>query len=276
VIEGLAPYVEYHSLHLYTGSDDYYSNVFAPHQAERALRITQGLIEQARYRQGIRHPITVAYDEWNIWYRERDPEARKRGAEERYNLADALAVATYLNIFIRHCRTVTIANLAQLVNAIAAIFTNPEGLFLQTIYHPFRLYAEHTREVALDVHVACETYDLTPEQETSPLRHRVADLGPFKLLDVAATCDPSARELVLAVVNRDRERAVAATVQLDAASVADGALAYEVNGRDPHVVNSFEEPEAVAVRERRLDVAGPRFEYEFPAHSATVLRLPLA
>ena len=39
---------------------------------------------------------------------------------------------------------VKIANFAQLVNAIAPIFTSPQGFFLQTIYHPLRLYAEHT------------------------------------------------------------------------------------------------------------------------------------
>ena len=67
------------------------------------------------------------------------------GVEERYNLSDALAVATYLNGFIRQCQVVRMANFAQLVNAIAPIFTNPHGLFLQTIYHPLRLYAEHTQ-----------------------------------------------------------------------------------------------------------------------------------
>ena len=32
-------YVDLHSIHLYTGSDDYWSNVFAPHFADRALRV---------------------------------------------------------------------------------------------------------------------------------------------------------------------------------------------------------------------------------------------
>ena len=35
VIDGLAPYVGFHSIHLYTGSADYWSNVLAPHSAER-------------------------------------------------------------------------------------------------------------------------------------------------------------------------------------------------------------------------------------------------
>ena len=115
--------------------------------------------------QRIAHPIHIAFDEWNVWYRTRSHEDRVGGVEERYDLSDALAIATYLNGFIRHCRMVRIANFAQLVNAIAPIFTSPKGLFLQTIYHPLRLYAEHTQAIALDVHVDGETYDLPPAQE---------------------------------------------------------------------------------------------------------------
>ena len=185
VLEGLAHLVDYHSIHIYTGSADYYSNVFSPHQAERAIRSCRAMIERVRFIQNIEHPIYIAYDEWNIWFRERDGS---RGLEEQYNLSDALAVASYLNAFIRHCDSVKIANLAQLVNVIAPIFTNKTGLFLQTIYHPLRLISEHMQEIALDVYVESETYILQPEHETSPWPHRIADLGPFQLLDVTATC----------------------------------------------------------------------------------------
>src|SRR6267142_638350 len=180
VLEGLAPVVDYHSIHLYTGHPDHYANVFQSHQAERAVRICSALIEQVRLAQRIAHPIHIAFDEWNVWYRTRSHEDRVGGVEERYNLSDALAVATYLNGFIRNCRTVRIANFAQLVNAIAPIFTSPQGLFLQTIYHPLRLYAEHVQDVALDVHVEGDTIALRPEQESPSGRvHHVAELGPF-------------------------------------------------------------------------------------------------
>jgi alpha-L-arabinofuranosidase len=168
VIDGLAPYVRYHSVHLYTGSADYYRNVLQPHQADRALRVCETLIERARYEQNIEHPIGIAFDEWNVWYRTRAPGLREQGLEEQYDLSDALAVATYLNIFIRHCRSVEIANFAQMINAIAPIFTNRKGLFLQAIYHPLRLFAEHAQELALDVFVDSPTYELTPEQEAQP------------------------------------------------------------------------------------------------------------
>jgi alpha-N-arabinofuranosidase len=272
VIEGLAPYVNYHSVHLYTGSDDYYSNVLAPHQTERALRNCQALIDNARYRQHIDHPIYVAYDEWNVWFRARGHET---ALEEHYTLADALAVATYLNSFVRHCNTVKVANIAQLVNVIAPIFTNKEGLFLQTIYYLFRLFSEHVQEIVLDAFVDCETHSLLSDEEASPWSHRVADLGPFKLLDVTVTCNASGNELALAVVNRDRERAHATTIQLTDSATMTDVVAYEVNGAHPGVVNSFERPHEVAVKEQRPGVRGQRFDYSFPPHSFTVLRLHL-
>src|SRR5262249_4508081 len=278
VLQGLAPIVDYHSIHLYTGTRDHYATIFQSHQAERAVRICAALIEQVRYAQRIAHPIHIAFDEWNVWYRTRAPEARKAGIEERYDLTDALAVATYLNGFIRQCQAVRIANLAQLVNAIAPIFTSPQGLFLQTIYHPLRLYAEHTLEVALDVHVESPTYDLPPAQEEAHAGrlHHVADLGPFPLLDAAATRDPAGRRLTLAAVNRDRDRSRRAAVERIGVAAAGGVFLSEVNGPDVGATNSFERPRLVDVQERRLEGAGSRLEHDFPAHSVTLLRVPLA
>ena len=125
VIDGLARHVDVHGIHLYTGSADYWSNVLAPHFAERALSVAGALIDRARYLQRIEHEIAVACDEWNIWYR-----AGER-LKERYTLADALAVATYLNVFVRQSWTVRMANLAHLVNVKAPIVTSREGMFAQ-------------------------------------------------------------------------------------------------------------------------------------------------
>ena len=266
VVEGLAPFVDYHSVHIYTGSDDHWSNVLAPHAADRALRVVRAMIERARYEQGVEHPIHVAYDEWNVWFRERDQTS---GLEERYTLSDALAVATYLNVFFRHCETVKIANLAQMVNVIAPVFTKNDDLFLQTIYHPLKLCAEHVQEVVLDAHVDCDKHAL--EDESSSWPHRVADMGPFDVLDVSATRDASGQTLTLVVVNRDPANAVEATVQLTDATFDADVSVYEVTGDDPTVTNDFGE-ERVGVSERSVGASGGTLDHAFPACSVTVLR----
>ena len=143
-----------------------------------------------------------------------------------------------------------------MVNAIAPIFTNPDGLFLQTIYHPLRLYAEHAQEIALDPTVICETYTLESDDRDRAQRgHRIADLGPFKLLDVSATRDEAGQTVTLGIVNRHQDQAITTTIGLDGAPIASAAV-YEVNGDDPHGLNSFERPDAVVVQERQATPNG--------------------
>jgi alpha-N-arabinofuranosidase len=267
VISGLAEFVSWHSIHIYTGSDDYWADVLAPHQVERALRITAAMIEKARYQQKISHPIHIAYDEWNVWFRERDGPA---GLEERYTLADALAVGTYLHAFVRHAKAVRMANLAQLVNVIAPIVTSPEGMFLQSIYHPLRLFADHLGTSALDVHVDSETHEHAENTEPDPWPYRVADLGPFPVLDAVATRS-EAGELMISVINRSPDTDVTAELRL-VGDFRRGPAAIEVvNADDWNQANSFDCPDAVSVREGTFGDLADGIRHTFPAHSHTVI-----
>ncbi|MQA02509.1 MAG: hypothetical protein GEV07_07230 [Streptosporangiales bacterium] len=169
---------------------------------------------------------------------------------------------------------VKIANLAQLVNVIAPIFTNPDGLFLQTIYHPLRLAAEHSQEVALDAHVECDTVEYADPEQPERREYRIADLGPFALLDVAATRDRSGQRVVVSVVNRSSETAVKATVSLGDAEPV-GLVSRSVQGDSPRAKNSFDERAAVDVVESRFDASAGTFEYEFAPHSYTQLDIEI-
>jgi alpha-N-arabinofuranosidase len=197
VIDGMAALVDYHSLHLYTGSDDYWTNVLQPHQAERAIRCARALIERAAYVKRIARPPRLAYDEWNVWFRTDDGTL-----EERYTFSDALAVGTYLNIFIRNCDWVRMANLAQMVNAIAPIVTTPDTAVTQPIYYPVLLHAQAALDIAVDVHVTGPMVSAPGAGHRGRWPHRVTDLGPFHLVDAAATISADRGRLALTLVNR--------------------------------------------------------------------------
>jgi alpha-L-arabinofuranosidase len=201
VINGLVSVVDLHSLHIYTGSDDYWTNVLQPHQAERAIRGAAALIERAAYAKRVAQPPRVAYDEWNVWFRTDDGTL-----EERYNFSDALAVATYLNIFIRNCDWVRMANLAQMVNAIAPVVTTPQAAVTQPIYYPVLLHAQAALANAADVYVQGPTVSPLTNGHHSRWPHRVADLGPFSLVDAAATTSDDRRQLALTLVNRNPDQ----------------------------------------------------------------------
>ncbi|TMC03994.1 MAG: alpha-N-arabinofuranosidase [Chloroflexi bacterium] len=270
VIDGLVRHVDHHSIHIYTGSPDYWSNVLAPHQAERALRTCRTLIDRARYLQRVEREVGIAYDEWNVWYRQRD---ERSGLEERYTLADALAVGTYLNVFVRECAALRMANLAQMVNVIAPIVTSPDGLLLQSIYHPLRLCAEHAREVALDPLVRCQSV-AHADPAGAPWPHRVGDLGPFGELDVAATRDEAGTRLTLTVVNRALTP-VPAAFEVGRPVGAAGVVWHLVHGESPEAVNTFEAPDRVSVTTCPVAAAGARFELTLPPHSYSCLEVPL-
>jgi len=203
IIDGTAHLVDLHSLHIYTGSDDYWTNVLSPHAAERAIDISAALLARAAYKARLPTSPKIVYDEWNVWYRQ-----MTGSLEERYVFADALAVGTYLNIFVRKSAWVKMANLAQMVNAIAPIVTTTEEAVAQPIYYPFLLHSTGHLEIALDTFVAGPKVD-APGDLRSRSPHRIDDLGPFQLIDVAATTSSDRSRLVLTLVNRsDREERV--------------------------------------------------------------------
>ena len=129
------------------------------------------------------------------------------------------------------------------------------------------------QEVVLDAHVDCDRHALEGEDSSWP--HRVADMGPFDVLDVSATRNAAGSDLTLVVVNRDPANEVATTIQLTDATFEGPATVHEVTGDDPAATNDFGE-ERVGVTERSIEVGGTSFEHVFPACSVTVLRLGIS
>jgi alpha-N-arabinofuranosidase len=114
-----------------------------------------------------------------------------------------LQVGCIINTFIRRCDVVRIACIAQLVNVIAPIMTEPGGAaWRQTIYWPFMLASKHGRGTALQLAVEAPTYDAA-----------VADKVPW--LDIAGVHDADAGTLTFFAVNRSGAEAIEADVTLE-------------------------------------------------------------
>jgi alpha-N-arabinofuranosidase len=270
VISGLIEYISYHSIHIYTGNDDFQRNVFEPHIAEFAIQTCQKLIERVRFEKKIDHEVTIAYDEWNVWFRER---GGSNSLEERYNLSDALAVATFLNVFIRNCAALGMANLAQMVNVIAPIFTNPEGLYLQTIYHPLSILAEQVLPVAIGTNYVGPTSNVEEAGHLPFSRGDVARIGPFDLIDVSATRDEARSAITISLVNRSLDEDVDVDLAVFGGGLSGDIAVIELNAGDVNAANSFEHPEAVSPVTRTVGASPDGgLTLTLPAHSHTVLR----
>ena len=254
--------IDYVAIHWYVGNkqNDFKTYMALSEFFEERLSAYEGLIRALRLDNKIQRPISLAVDEWNVWYRARgDTPEERNNLEEVYNLEDALVVAMHLNAFIRHAAAVRMANLAQLVNVIAPIFTSPAGLVLQTIFYPFEIYSRTAGSIALDVFWKGETF--SSNSHTG-----------LRVLDVSATLDEQRKSLSLYVVNRSQTDAMETTITLDSGHFAGPVRAYVVNGPDIKAENTFANPNQVVTTEANHTTdQQTTFSYSFEPHSVTAL-----
>jgi alpha-N-arabinofuranosidase len=274
ILKELIDVVDYIALHIYVGNPDnnYYNFLSTPLVVEQRTQIVKGMIlkEMEKANRGNRPPVYIAWDEYNVWYRARTDESMQgtRALEEHYNLEDALVIAGFLNAFVRNADIVKMANMAQLVNVIAPIFTNETGIFKQTIYYPLALFANNAHGVSLDVAVQCETYNTDVFSiGLGESRTRQTDV-PY--LDVSATCQNG--EVILCVVNRNKEKAIKTDILCQTGEY-DGAFSvYEVNGPDVKAENDFGRELVKTISNPEIKAKGTTITYTFPAHSFTMIK----
>ena len=269
VIDGMAGLVDLHSLHIYTGSDDYWTNVLQVHQAERAIACAAGLIQRAAYVQRLRRWPRLAYDEWNVWFRTSDGTL-----EERYNMADALAVGTYLNIFVRNSSWVKMANLAQLVNAIAPVVTTSGEAVVQPIFYPVMLHAGHALSLAVDTHVYGPTVEAPASRSGNRWSHRLDGLGPFTLVDVAATVDEARNNVSLTIVNRG-EQEDDLEVRLRDVDFEGSASVQTLTAATGASLSAVPDVEAVRLEKGTEEPTGPSLRLGLPPKSFTAVQARL-
>jgi alpha-N-arabinofuranosidase len=265
VLETLKNDIDYISLHTYIGNrtNDFEHFLAASSDIDRRIEIVKGLIQAAEETQTKRHPIYIAYDEWNVWYRafgNTEFEIGRTGVEEHYNLEDALAMGMFLNAFFRHADIVRLANLAQLVNVIAPIFTNQQGLFLQTIYFPIAEYGKQRNAKSLDVLASGPSYAY--EGRSVPY------------IDASATYDSGAHRVRLNVLNRSKDQDIPVRIDNVSGTFSGEAAVWQMTGPDLKADNTFgSEKVRPATTSARLAPSGAGFAYTFPKHSLTILTL---
>ncbi|KAF2093153.1 glycoside hydrolase [Rhizodiscina lignyota] len=254
-----ASLISMHSIHIYTAAKEHLPNATAPRSAERAIEMTAALIDLARIENAVPYTVPrplICFDEWNVWDPARAPG--DKGAEEKYTLSDALAVAIWLNVFVRQSKHIGMANIAQSVNVISPLMTTKSGLVKQTTWWPLLLFSQYMRGHTIGVNVCCAEY----EGPTEPAWIRGTIETPW--LDVsAAICDDNI--VTLAVVNVHDSQSF--KTSLDGLPAGEVKV-YSVTGRDVDVSNTVGKEE-VGIKESIWDGEG---KFEFPKHSLTMLR----
>jgi alpha-N-arabinofuranosidase len=242
-------YVDYISLHFYFGNPDNRTPDYLASSIKmnKFINDVRGFIEDVKKEKKSDNGISISFDEWNVWFHsnEHDSEEKPwqiapRLLEDHYNFEDALVVGSLLITLIQNSDIVKIACLAQLVNVIAPIMVEPEGLFLQTTYYPFMHASVYGRGTALKVNTLCASYD-TDEAKDVPY-----------LLSAAVKNDDGI--ITAFILNRSLDCDI--TTQLNVPKEYNLIKHIELYHDDLKAVNSLENKDCVTPREVSVDNSG--------------------
>jgi alpha-N-arabinofuranosidase len=273
VLEQCYDYVDGLSLHRYFGNtpedtgNDSAKFLAMNLSMDRQIAESLAVCDMVQGHKRSKKKLWLSFDEWNVWYRARSGDAvngHEQEAphllEEVYNLEDALLVGGLVNTLIRNADRVKLACLAQLINVIAPIMTNANGLLRQTIYYPYSWALQFARGSVLNLLVESPTYE-------------VKEMGQVPYLDVAGTIDLENGKVSVFVLNRDLSKAHTVELNWQDKAPARALSSLVLTGDDLKASNTFDAPQRVVPRALdKPSTAGGRTKFEVPARSYSVIQ----
>lgn len=233
-------YVDYLSLHTYYGnrSDDSNDFLAKSDDMDEFIRTIIATCDYVKAKKRSKKNMYLSFDEWNVWYHsnaadnditENHPwQVAPPLLEDIYNFEDALLVGLMLIVLIRHSDRVKVACLAQLINVIAPIMTDPNGggSWKQTIFYPFMHASKYGRGVAL-------------QPVISSTEHETSGHGSITDIEAVAVYNEEKEEVTIFAVNRNLKEEV--VLNTDVRSFEGYRVAGHIvlESDDLKVVNAF-------------------------------------
>jgi alpha-L-arabinofuranosidase len=187
--------------------------------------------------------IHISFDEWNVWYLSRYENVEKisgldnwpkapRLLEDVYSVTDAVVFGSLLISLLKHADRVRSASLAQLVNVIAPIMTEPGGpAWRQTTFFPFAITARLAQGESLRVGIDAPTI-------------ATGRFGDVPAVDAVVTRGSEGAAVFL--VNRHRTEPIAVQVDLEGLRGATIRETHMLSDEDPDAANTLEHQDRVA------------------------------
>ena len=246
VLEETYDEIDYISCHAYYEpiGGDYASFLASAVNMDRFIDSIVATADHVKAVRGSDKTINISFDEWNVWYNSRYAEVERitdpqewpvapRLLEDVYSVVDAVVFGNLLISLIRHADRVTAASLAQLVNVIAPIMTEPGGpAWRQTTFFPFAVTSRLARGVTLELKLDCPSYE--SEQH-----------GTVGVVDAVATHDEESGDTAVFLVNRSLDEAVELVVDVSLLGAVSIGSADSLHDADMHAANTLSDPERV-------------------------------
>ncbi len=269
--------VDFISCHAYYEEHDGDAQEFLASAVDMALFIDEvvAIADEIAAERGSDKRIMISFDEWNVWYLSRWQEQERtythddwpvapRQLEDQYNALDAVVFGDLLITLLQHADRVRSASLAQLVNVIAPIMTEPGGpAWRQTTFFPFSI----TSRLAGDrvVRLPIDGGTVTSSR-----------FGEIAQVNAVATTDADGATVF--AVNRSLTRPDVLRIDLTALGASLGRApriveAHLLHDDDPYAANTLVDPERVTVRGAAATIDGDTLEIALPPVSWVAVRV---
>ncbi len=208
------------------GEKDYYNIISMAYKMEELVTEHSAIMDKYDPDKN----IGLMVDEWGSWY-DVEPGTNPSFLYQQNTMRDAILAGMTLNIFNNHCDRVRMANIAQVVNVLQALFlTEGEKMIKTPTFYIFDMYKVHQDATMLPVTV--RTNFLPYEDRTQPQ------------LSVSASKDADGL-IHISLVNTDlkEELEIACTLNSSARLAKNGGEIITSENIQDH--NTFDNPDVI-------------------------------
>jgi len=206
---------------------------------EERIKLTSNEIQTISAIKGYKNPIGISVDEYGAFGR---------------NFMSVLPVAQSLNSFIRHADVVKMANFTLMTSLLS---NEPQkGTFKSPLFYTFKLFSNNCRGSSIDTYVACDTFN-TEKYKGIPY------------LDVTAVYSKENSTVMINVVNRHKEKAIAAEILNTSGNFIGKPSVNEISTTDLTAAFVFDKQQQYIPVTKDATVKGNKIVYTFPPHSFT-------
>lgn len=210
------------------------------------------------------HRVKLIVDEWGAWYKKGSEVDPSHLLGQQSTMRDALLAGLTLDTFNRQADKVAMANCAQLINCLQALFLAHEDKFILTpTFHVFEMFVPHMGAKSV------RALFIAPK-----VQYMRVD-KPAEFWGLAGSASVSGKQLTLTVTNPHLTEARAAEIVVRGAR-AESARARVLAEPDVRAHNSFEKPREVEPHDAQARVSAGALTFSFPPASVTRLEITLA
>jgi alpha-L-arabinofuranosidase len=211
------------------------------------------------------HRVKLVIDEWGSWYKPGSEVNNTHLLGQQSTIRDAVLAGMSLDTFHKHADKVVMANIAQLINCLQALFLAHEDKFIVTpTYHVFEMYAAHQGAQSLRTMVSAPRLPYTRNGQPATMR------------GLSASSSLRDKELTLTVTNPDISQARETEIAVRGASLK-AVKVTTLTASDIHAHNSFANPRLIEPQESQLaPKSGGALVHRFAPASVTRLQITLA